>query len=61
METKKINEVIGEALMPYALDYPYADLIYITVLVPEDEYITQTGNESACMLPSMQRRARTSR
>ena len=33
--------------MPYALDYPYADLIYITVLVPEDEYITQTGNESA--------------
>ena len=29
------------------MDYPYADLIYITVLVPEDEYITQTGNESA--------------
>lgn len=44
---QKDYEVIGEALMPYALDYPYADLIYITVLVPEDEYITQTGNESA--------------
>ena len=29
------------------MDYPYADCIYITVLVPEDEYITQTGNESA--------------
>ena len=44
---QKDYEVIGEALMPYALDYPYADFIYITVLVPEDEYITQTGNESA--------------
>ena len=44
---QKDYEVIGEALMPYALDYPYADCIYITVLVPEDEYITQTGNESA--------------
>ena len=27
--------------------YPYSDLIYITVLVPEEEYIAQTGNESA--------------
>ena len=44
---QKEYEVMGEALMPYALDYPYADLIYITVLVPEKEYITQTGNESA--------------
>lgn len=40
-------EVIGEALMPYALDYPYTDLIYITVLVPEAEYIARTGNEAA--------------
>ena len=44
---EKDYEVLGEALMPYALDYPYADSIYITVLVPEDEYISQTGNESA--------------
>lgn len=44
---QKDYKVIGEALMPYALDYPYSDLIYITVLVPEEEYITQTGNESA--------------
>ena len=44
---RKDYKVIGEALMPYALDYPYSDLIYITVLVPEEEYITQTGNESA--------------
>ncbi len=40
-------EIMGEALMPYSLDYPYADFIYITVLVPEEEYIAQTGNESA--------------
>lgn len=26
---------------------PYADLIYITVLVSEEEYIIQIGNESA--------------
>lgn len=44
---KKDYEVIGEALLPYSLDYPYSDLIYLTVLVPEDEYIAQTGNESA--------------
>lgn len=43
----KEYEVIGEALMPYSLDYPYSDLIYITVLVPEEEYIAQTGNKSA--------------
>ncbi len=44
---QKDYEVLGEALMPYSLDYPYSDLIYITVLVPEEEYINQTGNESA--------------
>lgn len=44
---QKDYTVLGEALMPYALDYPYYDPIYITVLVPEEEYITQTGNASA--------------
>ena len=44
---QKDYKVMGEALMPYALDYPYSDLIYITVLVPEKEYITQTENKSA--------------
>ena len=29
------------------MDYPYADFIYITVLLPEEKYITQTGNELA--------------
>jgi len=39
--------VIGEAMMPYSLDYPYADSVYVTVMVPEEEYITQTENQSA--------------
>ncbi len=45
----KIKEykVLGEAMMPYALDYPYSDLIYITVMVPEEEFIAYTGNDSA--------------
>ena len=30
-----------------SLDYPYADSVYITVMVPEEEYITQTENQSA--------------
>ena len=34
-------------MMPYSLDYPYADSVYITVMVPEEEYITQTENQSA--------------
>ena len=40
-------EVGGEAIMPYALDYPYADIFYLTILVPEDEYIRVTGNDCA--------------
>lgn len=43
----KEYKIIGEALMPYSLDYPYADLVYITVIVPENEYISQTGNKCA--------------
>ncbi len=40
--------VIGEAMMPYSLDYPYADCLYIhSIGSQEEEYITQTGNESA--------------
>ena len=34
--------------MPYALDYPYADSVsMLQYWFPEEEYITQTGNESA--------------
>lgn len=40
-------EVLGEALMPYSIDYPYSDIFYLTVLVPEEEYIRCTGNHGA--------------
>lgn len=43
----KTYKICGEALMPYSLDYPYADLIYLTVLVPESEFIRCTGQNSA--------------
>ena len=44
---KKEYEVLGEARMPYALDYPYADSIYLTVIVPEEEFISITGENRA--------------
>lgn len=33
--------------MPYAIDYPYADMLYVTVMVPEDEFIKYTGIDGA--------------
>lgn len=44
---KKTYEVLGEAVMPYSIDYPYADMLFITVMVPEDEFQAQTGIDSA--------------
>ncbi len=44
---EKDYTVLGEAIMPYALDYPYSDLFYLTVIVPESEFITYTGENSA--------------
>ena len=44
---KKQYTVLGEAAMPYAIDYPYADTLYITVMVPEDEFKACTGINSA--------------
>ena len=48
-EKEKDYEVLGEALMPYPLDYPFADFLYITVVVPENEYIQCTGNNNAML------------
>ena len=31
--------------MLYSLDYPYADIFYITIMVPGTEYIKYTGND----------------
>ncbi len=45
--SSKTYQVLGEALMPYALDYPYADAIYLTVLAPESEYRLRIGNDYA--------------
>lgn len=44
---EKNYTVLGEAMMPYAIDYPYADMLYITVMVPEEEFIENTGIDSA--------------
>ena len=44
---EKTYEVLGEAAMPYSIDYPYADMLFITVIVPEDEFQMQTGIDSA--------------
>jgi len=44
---KKEYRVLGEALMPFALDYPYADCIYLTVILPEEEFISLTGEDRA--------------
>lgn len=44
---KKEYKVLSEALMPYALDYPYADSIYLTIIVPEEEFIKETQRDGA--------------
>lgn len=44
---KKNYTVLGEATMPYAIDYPYADMLYITVMVPESEFKEHTEIDSA--------------
>ena len=44
---EKSYAVLGEANMPYAIDYPYADMLYITVIVPENEFREHTGIDHA--------------
>ncbi len=44
---RKEYQVLGEAKMPFALDYPYADCIYLTVILPEEEFIRFTGEDRA--------------
>lgn len=45
--SEKEYQVLGEANMPYALDYPYADILYITVMIPDTEFKACTGTDSA--------------
>lgn len=43
----KSYQIPGEAALPYSMDYQYTNLIGIQVLVPEMEFIQQTGIRSA--------------
>ncbi|MDO5425510.1 MAG: FtsX-like permease family protein [Eubacteriales bacterium] len=45
--SEKEYQVLGEVLLPYSLKYPYGDLISISLYVPEDEFIAQTGENAA--------------
>lgn len=45
--TEKAYHVLGEARLPYSLDYPYANLITVTVLIPDREFIACTGSDAA--------------
>ncbi|MDE6363209.1 MAG: ABC transporter permease, partial [Lachnospiraceae bacterium] len=40
-------QVLGEARLPYSLDYPYTNLVTVTVLIPDEEFIACTGSRAA--------------
>ncbi len=40
-------QVLGEARLPNSLDYPYTNLITVTVLIPDAEFIACTGSAAA--------------
>ena len=44
---EKSYTVLGEAKLPFSLDYPYFDAIFITVMVPEEEFIANTQIDAA--------------
>lgn len=44
---EKDYQVLGEGVLPYSLDYPYADMFYITIMVPDTEYMEYVGNDCA--------------
>lgn len=41
----KEYKVLGGARLPFALDYPYTDTSYITVMLPADEFRKMTGED----------------
>lgn len=45
--TEKTYQVLGEARLPLSLDYPYANLVTVTVLIPDAEFIACTGSRAA--------------
>lgn len=44
---KRSYQVLAEASLPYSLRYPYANLIQVTVMIPEEEFISCTGSTAA--------------
>ena len=56
MESERLPRLIGEAMMPYSLDYPYADSVYITVawcrrrkvFTPDDRKSINAGTLLKC-------------
>lgn len=45
-ETKEYQS-FGNAAMPYALEYPFAEVMFLKIIIPADEFIQCTGNENA--------------
>lgn len=45
--TTKTYQVLGEARLPVSLDYPYANLVTVTVLIPDEEFVACTGSKAA--------------
>lgn len=43
----KEYEMLGEAKMPYSMDYPFADTLHVTVILPEKEFIEKTDIDRA--------------
>ena len=43
----KAYTVAGVAALPYAIDYPYVDGMYITIFVPDEEFKAHTGVKGA--------------
>lgn len=44
---EKNYTVSGEAKLPYSLDYSYYDAVYVTLILPEEEYLAVTQQENA--------------
>ena len=44
---EKVYTILGEASIPYSLDYPFFDDLYITIMVPESDYLEHSENQNA--------------
>jgi len=46
-KSEKDYQVLGEAKIAYALDYPWYDPAFMTIIVPESEYLACSDNQNA--------------